>query len=148
MLVNVDFANYGLGWRSNIDRLFAIWQSLNPGKWFETDIQRFFDQKIVGSGTLITNKTPLRPFHKDTTGTLWTPEDARDWFKLGYTYPELISGKETPAELLKMVNDTYGITRKEALMLAQSANAVPPGVELIDDGARTYDYALSIKYSK
>ncbi|KAH8159805.1 hypothetical protein CIB48_g8448 [Xylaria polymorpha] len=131
----------------NIDRLFAIWQSLNPGKWFETDIQRFFDQKIVGSGTLITNKTPLRPFHKDTTGTLWTPEDARDWFKLGYTYPELISGKETPAELLKMVNDTYGITRKEALMLAQSANAVPPGVELIDDGARTYDYALSIKYS-
>ncbi|KAI0444390.1 tyrosinase [Xylaria telfairii] len=132
----------------NIDRLFAIWQSLNPEKWFETDIQRFFDQKIVGSGTLITNKTPLRPFHKDTTGTLWTPEDTRDWFKLGYTYPELISGKETPAELLKMVNDTYGITRKEALMLAQSANAVPPGVELIDDGARTYDYALSIKYSK
>ncbi|KAI0855533.1 tyrosinase [Xylaria cubensis] len=132
----------------NIDRLFAIWQSLNPDKWFETDIQRFFDQKIVGSGTLITNKTPLRPFHKDTTGTLWTPEDARDWFKLGYTYPELISGKETPTELLKMVNDTYGITRKEALMLAESANAVPPGVELIDDGARTYDYALSIKYSK
>ncbi|KAI0451980.1 tyrosinase [Xylaria acuta] len=132
----------------NIDRLFAIWQSLNPGKWFETDIQRYFDQKIVGSGTLITNETPLRPFHKDTTGTYWTPEDTRDWFKLGYTYPELLSGKETPTELLKMVNDTYGITRKEALMLAQSANAVPPGVELTDDGARTYDYALSIKYSK
>ncbi|KAI0466683.1 tyrosinase [Xylaria cf. heliscus] len=132
----------------NIDRLFAIWQSLNPDKWFETDIQRYFDQKIVGSGTLITNKTSLRPFHKDTTGTYWTPEDARDWFKLGYTYPELLSGKETPSELLKMVNDTYGMTRKEALMLAQSAKAVPPGVELIDDGARTYDYALSIKYSK
>ncbi|GAP85248.1 putative tyrosinase [Rosellinia necatrix] len=133
----------------NIDRLFAIWQTLNPDKWFETDIQRFFDQKIVGSGTLITNKTPLRPFHKDTTGTLWTPDDTRDWFKLGYTYPELASGKETPAQLLKMVNDNYGMTRKEALMLAQSASTLPPGIELIDDGgAKLYDYALSIKYSK
>ncbi|KAI1290962.1 tyrosinase [Xylaria venustula] len=133
----------------NIDRLFAIWQSLNPDKWFETDIQRFFDQKIVGSGSLITNKTPLRPFHKDTTGTYWTPDDARDWFKLGYTYPELLTGKETPARILKTVNDNYGITRKETLMLAQSASTPLPGVEkLDDDGARTYDYALSIKYSK
>ncbi|KAI0433855.1 tyrosinase [Xylaria sp. FL1042] len=133
----------------NIDRLFAIWQSLNPDKWFETDIQRYFDQKIVGSGSLITNKTPLRPFHKDTKGTYWTPDDARDWFKLGYTYPELRTGKETPTQLLKMVNDNYGITRKEALMLAQSASDRLPGVEKFDgDGARMYDYALSIKYSK
>jgi tyrosinase len=138
----------------NIDRLFAIWQSLNPDKWFETDIQRYFDQKIVGSGTLITNKTPLRPFHKDTTGTLWTPDDARDWFKLGYTYPELASGKETPLQLLKMINDTYGISRREALWLAENATSLPPGVEIIQEsqevkkGAKMYDYALNIKYSK
>ncbi|KAF2967938.1 hypothetical protein GQX73_g5626 [Xylaria multiplex] len=131
-----------------LDRLFALWQSLNPDKWFETDIQRYFDQKIVGSGSLITNKTPLRPFHKDTEGTYWTPDDTRDWFKLGYTYPELRTGKETSAQLLRMVNDNYGITRKEALMLAQSASAPLPGLEVIDDGAKTYDYALSIKYSK
>ncbi|TGJ84363.1 hypothetical protein E0Z10_g4430 [Xylaria hypoxylon] len=133
----------------NIDRLFALWQSLNPDKWFETDIQRFFDQKIVGSGSLITNKTPLRPFHKDTTGTYWTPDDTRDWFKLGYTYPELPTGKETSAQLLRMVNDNYGITRKEALMLAKSASTPLPGLEAIDDdGAKMFDYALSIKYSK
>ncbi|KAI0422786.1 tyrosinase [Xylaria grammica] len=133
----------------NIDRLFALWQTLNPDKWFETDIQRFFDQKIVGSGSVITNKTPLRPFHKDTGGTYWTPDDARDWFKLGYTYPELPTGKETPAQLLRMVNDNYGISRQEALKLAKSATAPVPGVEVLDDdGARVYDYALSIKYSK
>ncbi|KAI1377225.1 tyrosinase [Hypoxylon crocopeplum] len=133
----------------NIDRLFAIWQTLNPDKWFETDTQRFFDQKIVGSGTLITNKTPLRPFHKDTKGTVWTPDDARDWFKLGYTYPELRSGKETPTQLLEMVNETYGISRKEVLEMAKSATNLPKGMEISDgDGAKTYDYALSIKYSK
>ncbi|KAI1819881.1 tyrosinase [Xylaria intraflava] len=132
----------------NIDRLFALWQTINPDKWFETDIQRFFDQKIVGSGAIITNKTPLRPFHKDEAGTVWTPDDARDWFKLGYTYPEVRSGKETPAQLLRMVNETYGISRKEALALAENATAAPPGMEITEDGAKTYDYALSIKYSK
>ncbi|KAI1177287.1 tyrosinase [Nemania sp. FL0916] len=137
----------------NIDRLFALWQALNPDKWFETDIQRFFDQKIVGSGTVITNKTPLRPFHKDTRGTDWTPDDARDWFQLGYTYPELPSRKEDPSKLLKMINETYGISRKEALMLAKDTTAVP-GVEVIKntdptkEGVELYDYALSIKYSK
>ncbi|KAI0409928.1 tyrosinase [Xylaria palmicola] len=134
----------------NIDRLWALWEAINPGKWFDSDVQRWFDQKIVGSGTVITNQTPLRPFHKDTKGTYWTPDDARGpCSKMGYTYPELLTGKETPAELLKMINDNYGITRKEALMLAQSATSLPPGVELIDgNGARTWDYALSIKYSK
>ncbi|KAI1120171.1 tyrosinase [Nemania abortiva] len=138
----------------NIDRLYAIWQSLNPDKWFETDIQRYFDQKIVGSGTVITNKTPLRPFHKDTAGTVWTPDDARDWFKLGYTYPELLTGKETPTQLLKMVNDNYGTSREEALFLANQAEPLPAGMESIEEsgdvkkGVKTYDYALSIKYSK
>ncbi|KAI0509078.1 tyrosinase [Xylaria bambusicola] len=132
----------------NIDRLFALWQTINPGKWFTSDTQRFFDQKIVGSGSLITNKTPLRPFHKDTSGTYWTPDDTLDWFKLGYTYPELPTGKETPAQILKIVNEDYGITRKEALMLAQSASDPLPGFEVLSDGARMYDYALSIKYSK
>ncbi|KAJ8126913.1 hypothetical protein O1611_g6723 [Lasiodiplodia mahajangana] len=138
----------------NIDRLFAIWQAMNPDKWFETDIQRYFDQKIVGSGTVITNKTPLRPFHKDTAGTVWTPDDARDWFKLGYTYPELLTGKENRLQLLQMVNENYGISRDEALWLANNAKTLPPGIETIEEsdkvkkGVKMYDYALSIKYSK
>ncbi|KAI1662837.1 tyrosinase [Daldinia decipiens] len=137
----------------NLDRLFAIWQTLNPGKWFETDNQRYFDQKIIGSGDVITNKTPLRPFHKDEMGTVWTPDDTRDWFKLGYTYPELKTGKETGAQLLEMVNKTYGITRQEGLQMTD----VPKGMEIIDNeygqdagkgGVKMNDYALSIRYSK
>jgi hypothetical protein len=142
------FANVYSHRRSNIDRLFAIWQSMNPDKWFEIDIQRYFDQKIRGSGEVITNTTPLRPFHKDTAGTVWTPADTRDWFKLGYTYPELVSGEETRAQILKMVNDNYGVTRGEVLELAQNTTALPPGLELIDKGAKLNDYALSIRYSK
>jgi tyrosinase len=140
---------YNLNLYSNVDRLFALWQSLNPDKWFETDIQGYFDAKVVGGGTSITRRTPLRPFHKDTVGTCWTPDDARDWFKLGYTYPEVCTGKETSAELLKIVNDNYGVTRKEALALAQSSSTLPPGVETMGgDGVKMHDYALSVKYPK
>lgn len=79
---------------------------------------------------------------------MWTPEDTRDWFSLGYTYPELPTRNVDSAQLLKMVNDNYGMSRKEALMLANSATPVP-GVEALDDkGVKTFDYALSIKYSK
>lgn len=79
---------------------------------------------------------------------MWTPEDTRDWFKLGYTYPELPTRKVDSTKLRKMINDTYGMTRKEALMLANSAASVP-GMEVLDDkGVKTFDYALSIKYSK
>ncbi|KAI8627921.1 tyrosinase [Xylariaceae sp. FL1651] len=138
----------------NLDRLFAIWQTLNREEWFDKDIQRPFDQKIIGSGEVVTNKTPLRPFHKDTKGTLWMPDETLDWFKMGYTYPELLTGKETPGQLLKMVNDTYGITRKEALLLAQNVTDAPKGVEVITkedakkNGVKMYDYALSVRYSK
>ncbi|KAK7740873.1 hypothetical protein SLS62_010970 [Diatrype stigma] len=139
----------------NIDRLFAIWQTLNPDKWFKSDIQRYFDQKIVGSGDVITDQTPLRPFHKDEDGTVWMPNDTRDWFKMGYTYPEL-SGKETSTDLIKMVNNAYGISRKEALQMARTATELPKGVEIIDingkigeeGGVKVNDYALSIQYSK
>lgn len=152
--VGFSNSNYHI---SNIDRLYALWQALNPGKWFETDIQGEFDQKIVGMGDVVTNQTPLRPFHKDEQGTVWTPDDARDWYQLGYTYPELKTGKETIAQILEMVNDAYGVDRKQALKMAETATELPKGMEIIDkeygeeaekNGVKSNDYALSIKYSK
>lgn len=99
---------------------------------------------------MITNKTPLRPFHKDKKGTVWTPEETRDWFKLGYTYPELSSRHTKPSELLKMVNETYGISRREYLWLVDKSSDLPAGVTALPDGkgVEGYDYALSIQYSK
>lgn len=94
----------------------------------------------------------LRPFHKDEAGTVWMPDDARDWFQLGYTYPELC-GKQTNADILRMVNDTYGVTRREALRMAETPTTLPRGMEIVDcgpsaGGVNVNDYALSIRYSK
>jgi tyrosinase len=147
---------------SNIDRLFALWQTLNPDKWFHAGIQRPFDQKVIGMGDVVTEKTPMRPFHKDEAGTVWMPADARDWYKLGYTYPDLQpwnekAGTDTKMKLLGELTETYGINRKQALAMAQNPQDVPGAVEIKDrnpewnkdrESVAMNDYALSIKYSK
>ncbi|KAI1496872.1 tyrosinase [Biscogniauxia marginata] len=136
----------------NIDRLFAIWQTLNPDQWFVADNQKPFDQKVIGMGDVVTSKTPLRPFHKDVEGSVWMPDDTRDWFKLGYTYPELrpwLGGADYKAKLFADINETYGISRREALQMAASEKELPKGVEIKDRGSvELNDYAVSIRYSK
>ena len=80
---------------SNIDRIFALWQALNPDKWFKEGKVNEFFQDIIGlpKGSKISPETELRPFHKDTSGTVMTPKDVRWSYNLGYTYPELQTWK-------------------------------------------------------
>lgn len=136
---------------SFLDRLFAIWQTLNPEKWFTADKTRPFDQKIIGMGNIVTSKAPLRPFHMDEQGTVWTPDGVRDWFKLGYTYPELQRweyGGDYKDELFRDMNDMYGVLRKEAIEIAKPDSELPGVVDVEDNGVSLNDYAVSIRYSK
>jgi tyrosinase len=77
---------------SNMDRLFAIWQTLNLTVWFTDKNQQLSDEERNWStlpNTINTPSTPLAPFHTDTNGMLYTPDAIRDWTKLGYSYTEL-----------------------------------------------------------
>ncbi|KAF5594587.1 uncharacterized protein FSUBG_9407 [Fusarium subglutinans] len=100
-----DIGGYGLGHMSdvpvsafdpvfwlhhcNIDRLLAMWQSLNWGAWFdEPDF-------LKGTGK-VEDKTQydnLLPFHaietEDPTTGYWTSRLVKDWTKLGYQYDDL-----------------------------------------------------------
>ncbi|KAL2846033.1 hypothetical protein BJX68DRAFT_268890 [Aspergillus pseudodeflectus] len=136
----------------NLDRLYAIWQTLHPEEWFKADTTRIFNQETIGMGKIITNKTAFRPFHKDEAGTLWTPNDARDWFKLGYTYPELkrwkyATDQDQTLALHEYINNNYGVTRRQALGIAKS-DAPIDGIIATADGVKTKDYAVSIRYAK
>lgn len=57
---------------SNIDRYFAIWQTLHPGIWFQTD---------DSPGPT----DDLNPFFYDDN-TFWNSNATRDWTALGYQY--------------------------------------------------------------
>ncbi|QSS48849.1 photo-regulated tyrosinase [Histoplasma capsulatum var. duboisii H88] len=137
----------------NIDRMWAIWQALNPDKWFETADKNTFFQEAIGLADTITPQTKLRPFHTDTKGTCWTPEGARDVLNFGYTYPELQTWDAKynaggaynrdlhVTDIRKIINEKYGASRTELLKN-------PALGDKTDDGVKSNDFAFSVRYKK
>ncbi|KAF1973382.1 Di-copper centre-containing protein [Bimuria novae-zelandiae CBS 107.79] len=101
----------------NVDRLLAMWQTLNPNEWVEsfmTPSPTFY----TPANYTVDGNTPLKPFHKDDTGNFWTSNSIRDHTIFGYTYPDLIgltnatrhtlSARGKPTTLIARVNALYG----------------------------------------
>ena len=73
---------------SQIDRLFAIWQTVNKEHWFPELPPKERVQETEGL-------VPFRrwPLTTDTGGRYWTPALARHIEVLRYTYPDLLEKK-------------------------------------------------------
>lgn len=114
---------------------------------------------------MITNKTPLRPFHKDEHGATWTSDEVRDLLQFGYSYPELqpwlpehqssdgnFSSVSYQNKLFETVNVKYGACRQQALQMLAQAQAgtapLPGGMTDLGTGVSALDYAISVRYSK
>ncbi|KAH8787772.1 common central domain of tyrosinase-domain-containing protein [Hyaloscypha finlandica] len=71
----------------NVDRLFAIWQALNPTSY--TIRERTQDGNFVTqAGSVETSSTPLTPFVDASGSTYWTSEGVRRTETFNYAYPE------------------------------------------------------------
>ena len=103
---------------SNIDRIFAIWEALNPSDelwhWHQRLLPDAYGRGgnyIIPIGTDETPETPLVPFRKnryeDGRPIYWTSNDVRYCTTLGYTYPELVKTNSHPDELRQWVIDNY-----------------------------------------
>ncbi|KAJ5346417.1 hypothetical protein N7541_008899 [Penicillium brevicompactum] len=143
----------------NIDRLFAIWQALNPEKWLDNvDGDNATIRDSHGKQRAVNGDTPLQPFRRDAEGSYWTPEGVRHTPNLGYSYPELprwdVKYRQQDGELdqdlfqksiITTVNKLYGVSRD----LALDPNApVTDGVQAIDGGLQVTDFAFSIRFLK
>ncbi|KAK6513229.1 hypothetical protein TWF506_009391 [Arthrobotrys conoides] len=78
---------------NNIDRLLAIWQAANPGKYLTPDsaTPSFMRSVKKDSGEKDDLNTPLHPW-KHPDGDMWTSNDVKDVTKIweyGYGYPEV-----------------------------------------------------------
>lgn len=72
---------------SNVDRLFAIWQALNPTSY--TIRERTQDGNFVTqAGSVETSSTPLTPFVDASGSKYWTSEGVRRTETFNYAYPE------------------------------------------------------------
>ncbi|KAH6901176.1 hypothetical protein BKA70DRAFT_706421 [Coprinopsis sp. MPI-PUGE-AT-0042] len=62
---------------TNIGRLLAIWTELNPKQWWTED-----EIKSRNGETIRKMKPtdPLKPFHVDTKGTFFSPDNSRQPF--------------------------------------------------------------------
>ena len=118
---------------SNVDRLLAVWQILNPEKWFDPSDP-------------LNGDTPLQPFHVDDSSHTWTSNLCRDTGHLNYTYNDLaflpkpdLRGTvedEYLAKLRKHINSLYGTTRKALLNYG------------MDTEGNKNDYLINIVYDR
>ncbi|KAF2793120.1 Di-copper centre-containing protein [Melanomma pulvis-pyrius CBS 109.77] len=71
----------------NVDRLFALWQVVNPDKWFVPESVKDKGNFVLADNQIVDGNTPLSPFWTTST-TFWTSNDVQDTISLGYAYPE------------------------------------------------------------
>jgi tyrosinase len=95
----------------NVDRQFALFQALNPDKWFDNSLPS--DDKPTD---------PLLPFHYDTQSHLYDSDRTRNWRDLGYDYDIFVPVRDDHGnldrsdglgELKRRLNRLYSSTRHD-----------------------------------
>ena len=89
---------------ANVDRLFAIWQTIHPSTWV-INITAVTGTATIAPGDILSSNTPLTPFHSSINGTFWTSNTVRDTRTFGYTYPETVDDNASCA--IQAVNFLY-----------------------------------------
>ncbi|KAF2012125.1 Di-copper centre-containing protein [Aaosphaeria arxii CBS 175.79] len=92
---------------ANVDRLFAIWEALNPNSYVR-GMENTFATWTYPGGSFADANTALTPFRKDDQGNFWSSSDVRWITTLGYTYPEFNDLTDGAATLVSRVNSLYG----------------------------------------
>ncbi|KAI9712251.1 MAG: hypothetical protein M1828_001729 [Chrysothrix sp. TS-e1954] len=88
---------------TNVDRLFALWQVMNPNGWLGTASSGPPTYSLE-AGHTVNGISYLRPFHKDTQGTFWTVNGVRSISTFHYTYVDMGNKAQVSAN----INSLYG----------------------------------------
>ena len=92
---------------TNVDRLFAIWQAIYP-KSFVGSEKSLFGSATISEGDILTENTPLKPFHRNSAGSYWTSASARSTLSFNYNYPE--TRDTNIAAVKRAVNALYSVS--------------------------------------
>lgn len=89
---------------SNVDRIFALWQTLHSS--YGASQVAPHSTWTIAAGSTQNADSPLMPFYKSGS-TFWTTNTVKDWTVFRYTYPEFANGGGKSA-VAKAVNNLYG----------------------------------------
>lgn len=90
----------------NVDRLFALWQTLHPSSYGANQAM-FHTTWTIPAGAVQGPTSPLEPFYRSSS-TFWTTQTVKDWTVFHYTYPEFADSDGSQASISKYVNNLYG----------------------------------------
>lgn len=91
----------------NVDRIFAMWQTIHPGSYGANQVAPH-STWTIGQGTNQSPSSGLRPFRKPSGDSFWTTNQVKDWTEFGYTYPEFSSSDGSARAITGYVNRLYG----------------------------------------
>jgi tyrosinase len=80
------FEFYWLTAHSNIDRLFAMWQAMNPNNYINQPAKARFSTFATAAGSSEDVNSSLKPFRLQAG--FWTSTVVSETESLGYAYPE------------------------------------------------------------
>lgn len=117
---------------ANVDRLFALWQTINPDSYVPSATAPH-STWVIPSGASLNADYPLEPFNKDAS-SYWTSNDVRDWTALGYTYPEFITSDGEKSDIATYINGLYG---NKPTLSASDISAQVPSTQASSNSTKT-----------
>lgn len=112
---------------TNIDRLFAMWQAINPESYVVPTVN------VLGTyaqprGSVESADSNLLPFHFDNGTEFWTSNSVRSTRVFGYTYPEVADWNVTQATLANNVRTSVNRLYNSAVddSPSKQERVVPP----------------------
>ena len=94
---------------TNVDRIFAMWQTLHTDSYGASQAAPHNTWTIAQGSTQDAN-SPLTPFYTDASGSnFWTTNSVKDWANtFHYTYPEFADSDGSSGAIASYVNQLYG----------------------------------------
>lgn len=118
----------------------AIYQYRYPDTWVEAEAQ-YKGTYTWEVGSIQSATTPLKPFHMNAKGDIWTSNFVRNWTSFGYTYPELASNPSNTT-LTETINKLY---KPQTLGLDSSNSTDNSSGAATNSSAKATDWNAQVK---
>lgn len=92
----------------NVDRIFAMWQTLHPNSYGASQTAPH-NTWTIAQGSTQDADSPLTPFYKTGGTEFFTTNDIKDWANtFHYTYPEFADSDGSQSAIASYVKKLYG----------------------------------------
>jgi tyrosinase len=143
----------------NVDRLFAMWQALNPDSWV-TPYPALMNSYTTSVGQIQDVNTSLTPFYASSDGTFYNSDMVRNEKRLGYSYAEVANitlgepvNKTLQSQVVRGINQLYGSSSVYRLVTElreeedPGTSTKPLAASLVTDG-RYREWVANIRVGK